>query len=59
MVKKTISWLWLRYYTVLWCTRCYVWNPVRCFMEHAFDQADQQVRIRVGKVLERLDNPQK
>jgi hypothetical protein len=43
-------WLWIKYYTLLWCFRCYVWNPclgrfVRA-AERLFDQLDYQARIR-------------
>lgn len=59
MIKKTtqkiITWFWLKYYTILWCIRCYGWNLVKLRIEKFFDKADWWVRIRVGKALDALD----
>ena len=54
MSAKSIQRWWLRYYTALWCVRCYVWNPLQLdwpFVERWFDKADLHVRKWVGKKL--------
>jgi len=51
IVKRIVNWLWLKYYTVLWCTRCYMWCPIKNWIELGFEHADYQIRKRVGKFL--------
>lgn len=51
-MKTVIKYLWIKYYTALWCVRCYVWNPFVHAVERAFEAADYKVRIRVAKYLD-------
>jgi len=50
-IMNMVNWLWIKYYTFLWCVRCYLWNPFVDCGNRLFDQADIQVRSRVGKFI--------
>ena len=51
MAKRIVKWIWLRYYTALWLVRINMWNPIPRMMDRFFEEADWQVRIRVGRFL--------
>lgn len=53
--KKIILWIWIRYYTCLWCVRCYIWNPLKNKIvnqiDNMFDNADYYMRNLIGKLI--------
>ena len=49
--QKIVEFLWIKYHTLIWCVRCYVWNPIPIKVDRFFEKLDYKVRVRVGKFL--------